>query len=211
MALPLPQKDKILIAALAAVPELGWSWDAIEQGVKAAKMKPEAAVQAFPDGALDLLAHFADWAEREMIARVQKQRLIHLKVRERVSLCVESWFDVLMLYKEQVKLAMQMSWRPNHGWLATKNMARLCSAIWYECGDNATDFNYYTKRTLLAGVILTTLPVWLRDDSDDQQTTHDFMRDRIDNVLTIGKKMAEFKTIGKSLGGAARFMRKRSA
>ena len=210
MVLSLPQKDKILLAALDYVPELGWSWHAIEQGVAKAKLKPETAVQGFPNGALDLLAHFADWAEREMIGRVQKQRLIQMKVRDRVRLCVENWFEVMSPYKPQVQMALRSSWQPNRGILSLKNMAKLCSAIWYECGDNATDFNYYTKRALLAGVIASTLPVWLRDDSDSQQKTHDFIYNRIDNVMTIGKKIGEFKTTSQSALKAARFLKKRA-
>ena len=63
---------------------------------------------------------------------------------------------------------------------------RSCSAIWYAVGDYSTDWNYYSKRAILASVYGSTLMYWLSDkgdDSGDYPETWAFLDRRIDNVL----------------------------
>ncbi|MBT7267527.1 MAG: COQ9 family protein, partial [Rhodospirillaceae bacterium] len=50
-----------------------------------------------------------------------------------------------------------------------------------------TDFNYYTKRGLLAGVYGSTILYWLSDNSDDFVETDAFLARRINEVLQIPK------------------------
>ena len=45
--------------------------------------------------------------------------------------------------------------------------ANTVDAIWYAAGDSATDFNFYTKRGLLAAVYGATMLYWLDDRSPD--------------------------------------------
>ena len=59
--------------------------------------------------------------------------------------------------------------------------------MWHAAGDTATDFNFYTKRMLLAGVHATTLMCWLNDDSPGREATWAFLDRRIANVMSIGR------------------------
>jgi ubiquinone biosynthesis protein COQ9 len=68
-------------------------------------------------------------------------------------------------------------------------------AIWWFAGDTATDFNHYTKRGLLAGVLGSTTLYWLSDNSEGQRGTEAFLMRRLQDVLKIGK----------TLGRAGRF------
>ncbi|HCM84019.1 MAG TPA: COQ9 family protein [Rhodospirillaceae bacterium] len=77
-----------------------------------------------------------------------------------------------------------------------KNMAKLCDAIWYEAGDHSTDFNYYTKRGLLALVLGSTVVYWLQDESDDFERTEEFLEARIENAMQAGKIAGSVKNLG---------------
>jgi ubiquinone biosynthesis protein COQ9 len=57
--------------------------------------------------------------------------------------------------------------------------------MWRAAGDTATDFNFYTKRALLAGVYGATLLVWLDDRSEGCAATWRFLDRRIADVMTI--------------------------
>jgi ubiquinone biosynthesis protein COQ9 len=63
--------------------------------------------------------------------------------------------------------------------------------MWRAAGDTATDYNFYTKRALLAGVFSSTVAVWLDDTSEDLSDTESFLRRRIENVMEIEKAKAK--------------------
>jgi len=67
---------------------------------------------------------------------------------------------------------------------------RTADAIWRGIGDTSSDFNYYTKRLLLAGVVTSTMLYWFSDESEDGQPTWDFLDRRIENVMSIEKAKA---------------------
>jgi ubiquinone biosynthesis protein COQ9 len=72
------------------------------------------------------------------------------------------------------------------------------SAIWYAAGDTATDFNYYTKRALLAGVYSATVLYWLDDKSEDFAKTWTFLDRRIADVMRVPQVLGALR---ERLGG----------
>src|SRR3546814_8607904 len=85
---------------------------------------------------------------------------------------------------------------PQNGPLAAKLLYRTVDAIWYACGDTATDYNFYTKRALLAGVYSSTLLYWLNDRSEGFAATWAFLDRRIGEVLKVAGQL------GKGVGTA---------
>jgi ubiquinone biosynthesis protein COQ9 len=67
------------------------------------------------------------------------------------------------------------------GWYATVD------AMWRSIGDTSIDFNFYTKRALLAGVYGSTFLFWLNDRSSDCSATWAFLDRRIENVMQVPK------------------------
>ena len=68
---------------------------------------------------------------------------------------------------------------PQNAALAARLLYKTVDAIWYAIGDRSTDFNFYTKRGLLAGVYSATLFYWLNDKSEGGQATWTFLDRRI--------------------------------
>ena len=54
-------------------------------------------------------------------------------------------------------------------------------------GDKSTDFNWYTKRSLLTKVYVMTELHMVQDKSEDFADTWEFMDRRLDEVATFGK------------------------
>ena len=73
------------------------------------------------------------------------------------------------------------------------------NALWYAAGDRATDFNYYTKRGLLAGVYLATLLYWLDDDSEGSAATWAFLDKRIADAMRLPTLVAPLRAGVKTL------------
>ncbi len=77
--------------------------------------------------------------------------------------------------------------------LAAKLMYRSVDAMWRAVGDSSTDFNFYTKRGILAGVYGATLLRWFNDSSEDETVTTEFLAARIENVMQFEKFKAQAK------------------
>ena len=184
-------REKLLLAALPHVAFDGWSDRALRAGAEDAGLSPAEALNAFPAGPSEALALFSAWADREMLARLEKLDLGTMKVREKVAAGVRLRLEVLAPHKEAVRRGLAVLTLPTNGGQGLKGLHRTVDAIWLMAGDRATDYNYYTKRLLLAGVLSSTTLFWLNDRSEDHAATWAFLERRIDEVLKIGGRLGK--------------------
>ena len=75
-------------------------------------------------------------------------------------------------------------------------MYKTVDLIWYAVGDKSADFNFYTKRALLAGVISATSLFWINDESEDSVDSWQFLDRRIADVLKIPLLRSRLQKIG---------------
>ena len=81
-------------------------------------------------------------------------------------------------------------------------MYRSVDAIWYAAGDTATDYNFYTKRGLLAAVYGTTLLYWLNDRSEGFADTRGFLDRRIAEVMQVPAATRRLRKLATALPSA---------
>ena len=139
------------------------------------------------------MAHFSDFADRQMLARLDGIDPESMRVRDRVRLAVQTRLAALKDYKEAVRYATGYWARPFRGARAAQMVWRTAGRIWIWAGDEAKDYNKYTKRGLLSGVLTSTMLAWLNDESEDMSATHRFLDNRIDNVMQFGKVVGRIK------------------
>src|SRR6185312_15228448 len=76
-------------------------------------------------------------------------------------------------------------------WFEAAPAARLIyetvDGIWYAAGDTATDFSFYTKRAILAGIYSAALLYWLDDRSEDFSETRAFIDRRLGDLKRFGE------------------------
>src|SRR5881392_4319354 len=72
---------------------------------------------------------------------------------------------------------------PQNAPTAMTLLYRTVDRMWYAAGDTSTDFNFYTKRAILAGVYSSTLLYWLNDRSEGGEATWAFLDRRINDVM----------------------------
>jgi ubiquinone biosynthesis protein COQ9 len=187
-------KDKILHNALADVPFDGWSDDVLKAAAIKAGYKEEMVIAVFPRGLRDALVHFSSWVDRRMLDALKKTDPSKLKVRECIALAVRTRLEVLEEHREAERLAIAYWIRPFRKIEGAKLVWKTADLIWVWAGDTATDYNHYTKRGLLSGVLTSTVFFWLNDQSAGFVETWAFLDRRIDDVLSIGKIVGRFKT-----------------
>ena len=188
-------RARLLEAALAHVAFDGWTGTALAAGAVDLGLDPAAAVNAFPGGPAALIEYFSAGADRRMLAELEKRGLADLRVRDRVAMGVRVRLDLLEPHREAVRRGLSFLALPRNAPLGVKCVYRTVDAIWHAAGDTSTDYNFYSKRLLLAGVYATTLLAWLDDRSEGHAETWAFLDRRIDEVLKVGG------TLGRAMGG----------
>jgi len=192
-------RDRIIVATLPHVPFDGWSRRALAAGVAEAGLTPDWSRRAFPRGVMEAVDHFAEYTDRRMLAVLGRSDLGALRVRERIAAAVRVRLELNAPHREAIRRLLSYLALPHNAGAAMGFSYRTVDAIWRAAGDEATDFNFYTKRGLLAAVYGSTVLFWLADCSEDQAFTWTFLERRIADVMAVPQLQARLKGILGSL------------
>ena len=180
-------KQRVLAAALPLVPFEGWCDRMLREAGHATGADDAEIRAAFPRGLIDLVVYYADEADRRMAEAMAEVDLASLRVRERVTLGVRCRIEAVADSKEASRRAAAVFALPQHTIDGAQSVYRTVDAIWRAVGDTSADFNFYTKRALLAGVFTSTMLHWFADTSEGAAETWTFLDKRIENVMQIEK------------------------
>lgn len=192
-------RDDIVQHMLGFVSSYGWSHDALKRAVVQAGFQEQDAWRAF-EGDLDkVLQHFIHMIDRQMLEKLQLIDLASMRVRERIATALMIRLDVLEPYRIALPKVLLYRAHPLRTSQTFQSLFSTVSEIWYAAGDQATDFNYYSKRLLLSGVYTSTFFFWLRDSSTDFAETRAFLNRRIDDVMKLPFWTQKIKETAQSL------------
>ncbi len=180
-------RDRLLEAALSHVVFDGWTDAALRRAARDIGVPMQAVRFAFPDGGTGLLDWFARRGDEDLAARLAKDRGSNLRVRDAIARAVRLRLEAMSRHREAVRRGFALLALPHNLPRAATQLYRTVDTIWAGLGDRSADFNFYTKRALLAGVYLSTLVYWLGDESEGQAETWAFLERRIADVMTIQK------------------------
>ncbi len=186
-------RPKLLAAILAHVPFDGWSDRSLRAGTEDAGADLATLRRAFPRGVAGVLAFWAAESDRAMLAALEEHDLAEMRVRARIATAVRARIDVNAGHREALRLALGRAALPRHAPDALAALWRSVDAMWRAAGDTATDFNFYTKRGLLAGVYSSTLLYWLNDKSEGSAATWAFLERRISDVMRVPKALGRLR------------------
>lgn len=203
------QRQSILQQALKAVPFEGWTDSMLARAAEAAGYPAIAAKASFPGGAMECLDQWLQETDNIMTDALPTHALDQMKLREKVFLAIKLRLDHLLPHREAVRRTVATLTLPWHAAQGIKILYRTVDVIWRSIGDTSTDFNFYTKRMMLAGIYTNTVLYWLNDHSEHQAATWEFLRRRIDDVMKIEK--AKFQLREKVANWQSPFPFKRSA
>jgi ubiquinone biosynthesis protein COQ9 len=186
-------KEAVLKAALVNVMFDGFSEKALKHSADEAEVDAETLARLFPRRELSLMEEFSAAADREMEARLAKIDFKDMRIRDRIATAVKTRLAVLKPNKEAARRAAAFLTLPPHAGLGARLVWRSVDLMWRSVGDTATDFNFYTKRGILAGVYSATLMRWFTDKTEDESETSAFLDARIENVMQFEKFKAQVK------------------
>jgi ubiquinone biosynthesis protein COQ9 len=187
------QRDAIIDALLAQVPFDGWTVKSLRQALAAIGEPPEDAPLYFPDGAGEMIEAFCALSDARMEAAAADAGLAAFRIPGRIRSIIAIRLEQNRGHREAIRRALSWLAIPVNAPRAVRITAGTVDAIWHAAGDTASDFSWYTKRGILAGVYSATLLYWLRDSSDDDEASLAFLDRRLENVAAIGKMRKKFE------------------
>ena len=184
----------------------GWSETAIARAAAELGVPADRARLAYPKGAVGMIDAWFDAIDIKMFAAFPPERIEALKVRERIHDLILYRLEAMAPQREALRRALGVLAMPQNLADGARLAWRSADRIWRLAGDEATDFNHYSKRALLIGVYGSTSLVFLDDQSEGLAETRAFLDRRIGDVMRFEKAKARWKGTGRRLPSLSRFL-----
>lgn len=198
-------RRRLLAGLLRHAPFDGWSQKALQAAARDGGIAPELVAIAFPGGLIEAAEFYSREADRQMVEALQIALAVghappaanppvqdptapgpgKLKIREKVALAVRTRLLQQAPNREALRALASFLALPAHAGRAAAMGWRTVDAMWHAIGDRSTDFNYYSKRALLAGIYGSTVLVWLDDRSDGAADSLAFLDRRIGDAMAF--------------------------
>lgn len=186
-------RARLLEAALPEVCFDGWTEKTLEIATEASGVDKGLAKLAFPRGGVDLALYFHYDGDRKLAEEMAAAPLAEMKIRERVAFGVRRRLEMVAGEREAVRRGVTLLALPLYAADGAKAIWNTADVIWTGLGDTSTDYNWYSKRTILSGVYSSTVLFWLGDDSEDFSETWAFLDRRIEDVMRFEKAKAKLR------------------
>ena len=196
------EQTQIINNALKIIAEKGCNANVLQEASILAGTHESLAEALFPGGVEQLLKTYIAEVNCELLSIYQARHLNQeLKTQERIQKGIEIQLEILSPNRKAIARVLSYCSLPWNYSFALGLLWKNLDFIWYNLGnDKASDFNYYTKRALLAKVYLQTINFWLKDNSPDFKDTKEFLKNRLASTTKVGE----------SIGGALKDLLKRA-
>ena len=186
-------REAVLAKTLPHAAFDGFTDSVLQKAGEEAGVSKADLARLFEGGPISLIEFYSTHTDAEMEKRLAAMELKGMKIRERIATAVKTRLAILKPHKEAARRAAALLSLPMHAALGAKLVYRTVDAMWRAAGDTSTDFNFYTKRGILAGVYGATAMRWFNDSSDVEKPTEEFLAARIENVMQFEKFKSKAK------------------
>ena len=194
-------RERLIEAALPHVVFDGWTAETLRRAVAESGVDEGLAHLAFPRGGVDMALGYHRLLDARLKAELDRTDLGTMKIRDRITHAVRRRLELAGDHREAVRRGATLLALPIYAPESARAIWETCDIIWTACGDSSDDYNWYTKRAILASVYSSTVLYWLGDESVGHSATLAFLDRRIENVMQFEKAKAAVKS--NPLGRAA--------
>lgn len=207
--------DELRLALAPAIADSavfdGWSDAALVMAAEIEGVDVDVARLAFKGqgnggSTMTMIRAWIDGVDAAMAAEWPQDRLAERKIRERIRTLVQFRLDAVTGQEEAVRRAMAIMAMPQNAAGALRIGWRSADLMWRLAGDTATDYNHYTKRTILAALYAATLTHFINDESEDKADTRAFLDRRIEGVMQFEKVKAKLLNSDRESFSVTRFL-----
>ncbi|QLQ13789.1 MAG: COQ9 family protein [Brevundimonas sp.] len=177
-------EQSVLDSALAKAPALGWNRQMVRAACQAQGLSRGDEELLLPNGPRDLAALLWRRHDGQAMALLNAIDPTSLKIRQRIATGIETRLEVAMAHPEAEKRAAGFMALPTNADLSLKLTWATADQIWRWAGDTATDWNHYSKRAILSGILIPAMTLRL---FDGKAASDAFVAARIENVMSFEK------------------------
>ena len=177
-------EQAVLDQAVLLAPRLGWSPAMVRAAAQAAGLSQGDQDLLLPHGPRDLAALLSRRHDDRAFATLAEVDPASLKIRERIARGISARMEAGAEDLEACRKCAGFLALPTNSDLGLKLAWEAADRLWVWAGDTATDWNHYSKRTILSGILIPALTMrWF----DGRDTAEAFVADRIENVMAFEK------------------------
>jgi ubiquinone biosynthesis protein COQ9 len=200
------KKVGLLSAVLEEAMFDGFGYASLRNGAKKTGLSQGELALIAPDGALSIIDYWFSLADEAMVSAVSAQT--SFKIREKATFAIRTRLEYFAQNKEALRKAIIHLSLPQNAKRGLEIGYRFADKAWRAFGDKSTDFNYYSKRTILLGVDMATVTFFLGDDSPNHNDSWAFLDRRIENIMQFEKAKAQFRKLTDNLPNPIPFLSK---
>ena len=177
-------EQSVLDAAVARAPALGWNARLVRAACADKGLSLGDEELLLPNGARDLAALLSRRHDDRAMAALGQVEASSLKMRERIARAVSERLEAGAADLDASKKCAAFLALPVNADLGLKLAWESADLLWNWAGDTATDWNHYSKRAILSGILIPALTMRL---FDGREAAEAFVAARIENVMTFEK------------------------
>ncbi len=175
-------EQTVLDAAVGLAPRLGWNSRLVRAACEANGLSLGDEELLLPNGARDLAALLSRRHDDRALAGLGDPAA--LKIRERIAAAVSARLEAGAADLEATRRCAAFLTLPTNADLGLKLAWESADQLWNWAGDTATDWNHYSKRAILSGILIPALTMrWF----DGKEAADAFVAARIENVMAFEK------------------------
>ena len=177
-------EQAVLDSAIERAPALGWNSRMVRAACEAHGLSLGDEELLFPNGARDLAALLSRRHDDRALASLAEVDPKSLKIRERIARAVSARLEAGAADLEATRRCAAFLALPVNADLGLKLAWETADDLWNWAGDTATDWNHYSKRAILSGILIPALTMrWF----DGREAADAFVARRIENVMAFEK------------------------
>ena len=185
-------EQQLLDAALRLAVHQGWTWPTVREAGKAVGLTASETELLVPSGPRDLAALLSRRLDDEALDSLTGLDPAAMKVRERIRSAVAAWLRAAQADESAVRRWVGFLALPANLGLGLRLAWASADVLWRWAGDVAADENHYTKRALLAEILISSLAISM---TAGQGAALAHLDRRIAGVMAFEKAKARFKPI----------------
>ena len=184
----LNKRLKILKFAKIIVAEHGLTAQTLKKISKKYDLDIHEMNLLFPAGKNDLLQFILEQLNIDLENYCKKLDLIRLPVHKRIRKILISKIYLMNKEKKFYNKIFLNLLIPKKNFFLPLNLYKSVDQIWFIAGDTSVDFNFYTKRLILAGIYSRVIFFFFNNNNQDM------LEDLLDSNLKRVSKIPELKT-----------------
>ncbi|KAK1303032.1 hypothetical protein QJS10_CPB12g01817 [Acorus calamus] len=194
------EQAHVLRASLQHVGRFGWTELAMISGAKDVGVSP-SIVGSIPRKEAALVEFFMDDCLERLLDRIYSgEDLKNLVLSDRLAKLIRVRLEMQAPYISKWPQALSIQAQPMNIPTSFKQRAILVDEIWHAAGDEASDLDWYVKRTVLGGIYSTTEVYMLTDHSPEFRDTWKFLDQRIKDAFDLQKTVQEATYLAEAVG-----------